>query len=327
MKLIQNFTSISIIIPVYNSEKTIGPLVEAVAETLKSHFERLEVILVNDGSTDRSHQCAVQIVDNYPGIMKYIKLARNFGEHNAVMCGLRYSTADCVVIIDDDFQNPPDEILKLVAKLSEGYDVVYSYYKKKHHDWFRNLGSSFNNWVATKLLKKPKGLYLSSFKAMNKFLAQTVVQYDGPYPYLDGLILRSTSSIGTQLCEHRSRETGRSNYTLRRLGRLWLNMFTSFSIIPLRISSILGLIMSIVGLLLAVFFIISWKMGGILFTSDIPPGWASTIVVLTLFSGVQLCMLGMIGEYLGRLFLTENRQPQFVVRETYGISPGREAKQ
>jgi len=315
----QKISSLSVVIPVYNSEKTIYALVEVVIETLTSHFERLEVVLVNDGSVDQSHYCAIEAVNKYPNIVKYIKLARNFGEHNSVMCGLRYVTCDCVAIIDDDFQNPPKEILKLVNKLQEGYDVVYSYYSKKHHHWFRNLGSAFNDWMTTKLLKKPKGLYLSSFKVMNKFLVQTVIQYNGPYPYLDGLILRSTCSIGTQLCEHQERKIGQSNYTLPRLIRLWLNMFTSFSVVPLRMSTIFGFIMSFIGLFMSVFFILSWSIGGIFAKGAIPPGWASIIVSITLFSGIQLIVLGVIGEYLGRLFLTENRQPQFVVRETYGI--------
>ncbi len=313
----QKILSLSVLIPVYNSEDTIGKLVDGIVEKFAPLFERLEVILVNDGSMDDSHKCCIELFDQFPQVVKYINLARNFGEHNAVMCGLRSVTSDCVAIIDDDFQNPPEEIIKLANKLQEGYDVVYSSYEKKHHHWLRNLGSSFNDWVATRLLKKPKGLYLSSFKVMNLFLARTVTQYEGPYPYLDGLILRSTSSIGTELCKHSEREVGRSNYTLTKLVRLWLNMFTSFSIVPLRLSAILGFIMSSVGFVMALLFILSWCIGGIFTDKAIPPGWASIIVSVTLFSGIQLLVLGMIGEYLGRLFLTENRQPQFVVRETF----------
>ncbi len=313
--------SLAILVPVYNSESTIGPLVDVIAETLSGHFERIEIILVNDGSPDNSHQRVLETMQRHPGMVKYIRLARNFGEHNAVMCGLRYVTAGCVAIIDDDFQNPPGEILKLVNKLDEGYEVVYSYYDRKEHHWFRNAGSKFNDWMATKLLKKPKGLYLSSFKVMSRFLVDEVIRYKGPYPYIDGLILRTTNAIGTQLCEHRSRQEGRSNYTLRRLIRLWLNMSTSFSVAPLRFSSILGLAMSAFGFLLTIFFILSWWIEGKIMGGTMPPGWASIIVSVTMFAGIQLCVLGVIGEYVGRLFLTENRQPQSVVRHTYGI-PG-----
>ena len=317
---LQPIRSLSVLIPVYNSEHTIGPLVDVVVESLQSRFQRVEIILINDGSRDASDAAVRAARERHPGIVRYARLARNFGEHNAVMCGLRFVATDAVAIIDDDFQNPPEEILKLVECLSEGHDVVYSHYARKRHHWFRNLGSSFTDWVVTRLLHKPRGLYLSSFKVMNRFLVDTVIQYDGPYPYLDGLILRSTDSIGRQSCEHEERHVGRSNYTLHRLIRLWVNMFTSFSLVPLRLSSLLGLIMSSIGLLLAIFFVASWYVGGIFVEREVlPPGWASTIVSITLFSGVQLCMLGMIGEYLGRLFLTQNRQPQFVVREFLDI--------
>lgn len=318
-----DISSLSIVIPVYNSEATIGRLVDAVVETLARHFTRLEIVLVNDGSIDQSHRHARDAQRRHTGIVRYIQLARNFGEHNAVMCGLRYVTGDCAVIIDDDFQNPPAEILKLVNKLREGYDVVYSYYEQKRHYLFRNLGSRFNDRVATKLLRKPKGLYLSSFKAINRFLVRSILEYTGPYPYIDGLILRSTTSIGRQLCEHHEREAGRSNYTLQRLIRLWLNMFTSFSVVPLRLASIMGFAMSFLGLGLAVLFVLSWLKGGIFFQQTIPPGWGSLIVCVTVFAGIQLMVLGMIGEYLGRLTLTQNRSPQYIVRQTYGVEPAR----
>jgi len=312
--------SISVVIPVYNSEDTIGKLVDTVSSELSSQVQRLELILVNDGSRDRSHERVLEVIERHPGLIKYVNLTRNFGEHNAVMCGLRYVTCECVAIIDDDFQNPPQEIIKLVDKLSEGYDVVYSYYEKKHHHWFRNLGSRFNDWVSTRLLQKPPGLYLSSFKAMTRFLADTITKYNGPYPYVDGLILRSTRSIGTQLCEHQAREVGRSNYNLRRLFLLWLNMVTSFSVVPLRMAGFLGFAMSGIGFVLAIFFVISWSVGGIFAQEDFPRGWASLIVSVTIFSGIQLVVLGMIGEYVGRLFLTENEQPQFIVRQVYGTA-------
>lgn len=312
-------SKLSVLIPVYNSEATIEALVDTVVETLRSHFDSLEIILINDGSLDNSHSCALQAFERHPDTVKYIRLARNFGEHNAVMCGLNYCTGDCVAIIDDDFQNPPSEILALVEKLCQGYDVVYGYYEEKHHPWFRNLGSTVNDRFATRLLKKPKDLYLSSFKVMSRSLVQTIIQYQGPYPYIDGIILRSTRKIGRQLCNHADRKEGRSNYTLIKLVRLWLNMFTGYSITPLRIASYIGISLSIFSVFLIIFFIISRMTGGILFKSEIPPGWASLIIMIIFFGGLQLCVLGLIGEYLGRLFLTVNRLPQFVVSEEYGI--------
>jgi undecaprenyl-phosphate 4-deoxy-4-formamido-L-arabinose transferase len=310
---------LSVLIPVFNGEASIGPLVEEIVAILRPHFPELEIVLVNDGSMDRSHEAAVDVANKYPGIVKYIRLARNFGEHNAVMCGLRCVTGDCVAIVDDDFQNPPSEILRLVNRLRDGYDVVYSYYDRKRHSWFRNLGSRFNDRVATLLLRKPKDLYLSSFKVLNRFLVQAVVEYTGPYPYIDGLILQSTNRIGQEQCEHAERKTGRSNYTLRKLVSLWLKMFTGFSVVPLRIASLAGFFMSGVGFLLAIFFVVSWSQGGIFLHNAVPPGWASLIVCITIFAGLQLCVLGILGEYVGRLFLTTSRAPQFVIRETIGI--------
>lgn len=310
---------LSVLVPVYNSQQTVGRLIDEVIARLQDSYAELEVVLVNDGSADNSHQVLCEAVSRHPGIVKYVQLARNFGEHNAVMCGLHYVTGDCVAIIDDDFQNPPDQIVRLVDKLEEGYDVVFSRYEKKRHSWFRNLGSAFNDWVATRLLDKPRGLYLSSFKVLNRFLIDAVTSYQGPFPYVDGLILRSTSSIGQQLCEHSERQVGESNYNLRRLIRLWLNMFTGFSILPLRVASMLGLVMSVAGFGLAILFIISWLVGGIFREGVIPPGWASLIVTITIFSGLQLCVLGTIGEYLGRVFQTATHAPQFVVRRTRGI--------
>ena len=320
-------SKLSILIPVYNGEATIGPLVDTVIITLQSHFNSLEMVLVNDGSVDNSHSSILQAIERHPGIVKYIQLARNFGEHNAVMCGLNYVTGDCVAIIDDDFQNPPSEILLLVEKLREGgYDVVYSHYANKRHSWFRNMGSAFNDWVATRLLGKPKGLYLSSFKVMNASSVRSVIQYQGPYPYIDGLILRSTRKIGRQLCRHEERKAGRSNYTIGKLVHLWLNMFTGFSITPLRVASFVGLFISLSTIGLLAFFVVSRMAGGIFMKQDIPVGWASVIVTVTFFAGLQLCVLGLIGEYLGRLFLTVNRLPQFVVRDAYGMEKSPETR-
>ena len=310
-------SSLSIVIPVYNSETTIGKVVDEVVSVLQPEFGKLEVILVDDGSADDSYKSMAEATIRHPGMVKSVRLARNFGEHNAVLCGMGYATCDCTAVIDDDFQNPPEEILFLVDELRKGYDVVYSRYAKKHHHWFRNLGSYFNDRVAVLLLRKPSKLYLSSFKVMNAFLVRKVCEYDGPFPYIDGIILRTTSAIGTRLCKHRKREHGESNYTLHKLMRLWLNMFTGYSIVPLRAAAVLGGGMALAGLFLAIHFVVVRLTGWNLLGNDVPPGWASLIVCITVFSGVQLCVLGVIGEYLGRLFLSVNRMPQFVVRETH----------
>jgi undecaprenyl-phosphate 4-deoxy-4-formamido-L-arabinose transferase len=310
---------LSVLIPVYNSQQTIGPLTDQLIRELQPRFKALELVLVNDGSADRSHQEIMAARARHPGMIKYLLLAKNFGEHNAVLCALNHCRGDAAVILDDDFQNPPSEIIPLIETLEEGYDVVYSYYSEKHHSRVRNLGSRFNDFFASWLLKKPKGLYLSSFKAMSRFLIDTAVAYKGPFPYLDGIILRSTARIGRCLCRHENRKGGESNYTFSRLVRLWMNMFTGYSIVPLRIASLAGIAMSLFSFLLAFYFILTRFTGPLIIKQQIPPGWASTIVCLTFFAGLQLCVLGIIGEYLGRLFLTVNQSPQYVIRESHGL--------
>lgn len=308
---------LSIVIPVYKGAATIGRLVDTVIETLSPQVQLHEIILVNDGSPDNSHEVILEIIERHPKMITYVHLLRNFGEHNAVMCGLNHMTGDVVVIIDDDFQNPPSEILPLVVKLLDGYDVVYSYYEKKKHNVFRNLGSRFNDKVATFLLQKPANLYLSSFKAMSAPLVNVIVQYDGPYPYIDGLILRSTKRIGTQLVEHAEREDGKSSYTLGKLISLWMNMFTGFSIVPLRVATYLGFFFAGLSILLTFYFILVRIRGPIFFDHELPDGWATIVVLITFFTGMQLTIFGILGEYLGRLFLTVNKTPQFLIRESY----------
>lgn len=315
---------VSIVIPVYRGAQSIPQLVPAVRESLAPFYD-LEIILVNDGSPDNSASVCRQLAADFADV-KFVNLSRNFGEHNAVMAGLRYASGDCAVIMDDDFQNPPEEVINLVEELRRGYDVVFSYYERKHHSWLRNLGSRFNNEVATVLLNKPRDLYLSSFKAISRFAMDEVIRYGGPYPYLDGLLLRFTGNYSRVMVRHSSRTQGRSGYTLRKLASLWLNMFTNFSVLPLRLASLAGLVLSFVGMLSALVFATEKIRNPAL-----PVGWASLIVSLFVIGGVQLFALGMIGEYLGRLFLKENGQPQFVVRETRNIdvseSPRRNGEQ
>ncbi|MGE3818059.1 MAG: glycosyltransferase family 2 protein [Isosphaeraceae bacterium] len=302
---------ISVVIPVYNGARTIGPLIDRLKKA--SGARDLQIVLVNDGSPDESDAVCREIQARYPGSVVYVKLAKNFGEHNAVMAGLHHATGDHVVIMDDDFQNPPEEVFRLVNHaVLHDLDVVYSRYARKCHHWFRNLGSRFNDRVATVLLDKPRDLYLSSFKCLNQFTVREVVKYAGPYPYLDGLVLRCTRNVGTLEVRHDARCEGRSNYTLRKLVRLWLNMFVNFSVLPLRLSALLGLVCGILGLFLGVVVIVER-----LTRPETPIGWASVIVTMLLFSGVQFLMLGLMGEYVGRLFLSGNQTPQFVVREVF----------
>ncbi len=316
--------TITIVIPVYRGAKSIGPLVHRLVDILGRGPDRLQIVLVNDGSPDNSHEVCLDLHAEFPDIVTYLKLARNFGEHRAVMAGLNHAQGDYVVIMDDDFQNPPEEVARLIDHaVKHNYDIVYTYYQKKHHHWFRNLGSKLNDIVANFMLGKPRGLYLSSFKCLNRFLVKEIIKYSAPYPYIDGLALRATQNIGTIQVRHEPRREGQSNYTFRKLVSLWLSMFVNFSVMPLRVSTIMGLIFSALGFLMSLVVVIEW-----LVSPDRQPGWPSVIVSVVLFSGVQLIMLGLLGEYLGRLFLTNNQTPQFVVRELHetGERPHRNDK-
>jgi undecaprenyl-phosphate 4-deoxy-4-formamido-L-arabinose transferase len=302
----------TIVIPVFNGAATIEPLVDRLIDVLDAGG--LQIVLVNDGSPDNSDAVCRALQARFPDTIVYVELAKNFGEHNAIMAGLRYARGDYVVIMDDDFQNPPEEVARLIDYASaHHFEVVYTHYHRRRHQWHRILGSRFNGLVAGFLLDKPRGLYLSSFKCLSRFIVGEIIKYSGPYPYIDGLVLRSTRNIGAIEVRHDPRRQGRSNYTLRRLVRLWLNMFVNFSVMPLRVSTVMGLVFSAIGFLMGILVIIErlW------FRADLPMGWASVIVTAVLFSGIQLVMLGLLGEYVGRLYLAGNQTPQFVIREVY----------
>jgi glycosyltransferase involved in cell wall biosynthesis len=306
--------ALSIVVPVYNGADSIGELVDAleVLEVPGGH----EIILINDASPDSSLLECQRLQARAKVPITLVDLARNFGEHNAVMAGLREASGAHIITMDDDLQNPPAEVLRLLQHAQQtGKDVIYTHYAKKQHAAWRNLGSRFANWCADKVLDKPKGLYLSSFRCISAFAARQVTQYRGPFPYIDGLILQATQSIGTLQVEHLPRNAGRSNYTLSRLLRLWTSMFVNFSVMPLRIATFTGFAMSALG-----FVGVVWVTAEAVLRAT-PPGWAFLTVATLLLLGVQLVMLGIIGEYLGRLYLTVNRKPQSVVRSVTRAEP------
>jgi len=302
--------TISIIIPVFNSEKTIEIVCNKIKDVSKDNYY-FEIILVNDNSQDNS----LNICKTLTEINDYIillNLAKNFGQHAALLAGLNYATGDYIVFLDDDLQTPPEEITNLIAKLEEGYDVVYANYKSKKHSKFQNIGSKINNIMANIILKKPKNLRITSYFIIKKFIANEILKYTGPYPYLGGLILRSTDNIGILNIDHKEREFGKTNYNFIKLFRLWLNGYTNFSIKPLRISFIFGISTSIVSFILAIIFTIRKIIDPNIFI-----GWTSIIVALFFFFGLQLIVIGFIGEYVGRIFLTLNKQPQYVIKDIY----------
>ena len=307
----QAAVGLSIVVPVYRGAATVGALVAALSALRPEGG--IEIILVNDGSPDNSGDVCRALLPTATVPLTYIEHARNFGEHNAVMTGLRHARGAYVITMDDDLQNPPEEVVKLYdhARLG-GWDVVYTRYAKKEHEGWRNLGSRFANGVADMLLDKPKGLYLSSFRCMSALAVRQVTNYHGPYPYVDGLLMQVTQRLDSIEVKHLPRAEGRSNYTLKRLVLLWLNLATNFSVLPLRLAIVAGVAMGVLGILGALLVIVEALIG------VTPSGWASMMTVTLLIAGVQFLILGVLGEYVGRAFLSANGKPQGVVREARG---------
>lgn len=301
--------ALSFVIPLYNSAETIGPLVEAI-QRLRVEGGH-EIVLVNDGSVDATAAVCRELVRHASVPVTYVEHARNFGEHNAVLTGWREARGQHVVNLDDDGQHPPEEAVRLwqYAKTS-GVDVAFGHYTVKQHSAWRNLGSWFTNRMTDWALEKPSGFYLSSFRCVSSLIAKEVAKNDGPAPYIDGLILQVTQRIGSLPVRHEQRQAGASGYTFRRLVRLWMSAWINFSVLPLRVATVLGLIMAILGL-----FGFGWVVW-LRITHQGPAfGWGSLMAALLVFAGAQLILLGIIGEYLGRMYLKVNQRPQSVVRE------------
>ena len=300
--------ALSFVIPLYNSAETIGELVSAIAAlTVEGGHE---IVLVNDGSADATGDVCRALLNNSRVPVTYVEHARNFGEHNAVLTGWRHARGAHLVNLDDDGQNPPAEAVRMWRHAqATGLDVVFGHYAVKQHSLWRNFGSWFTNRMTDWALEKPKGFYLSSFRCVTAMVAREVAVHTGPYPYIDGLILQVTQRIGSIEVTHEERKAGASGYTLRRLMRLWLSAWVNFSVLPLRVATGLGLVMALAGL-----FGFGWVVW-LRFTNAGPSfGWGSLMAALLVFSGTQLVLLGLIGEYIGRTFLTVNKRPQAVLR-------------
>lgn len=302
--------ALSIVIPVYNGAKTIESLCNTLIDLYAERFD-LEIVLVNDYSLDSSDLICRRLHEKYPEIVTYIKLARNFSEHNAVMAGLNNITGSLCVIMDDDFQNPPEEVGRLVKEIAKGYDVVYTEYAVKQDNWLRNIGSAMNDRMANVVLHKPAWLYLSSFKIMNRFLVDEIIRYTGPDPYLDAIILRSTANIGSLGVRHDKRKQGRSGYTFGKLVSLWGNMVVSYSLIPLRILGMIGFAMAMYGVFMGGYVVFDYLTPDSNYLND----YQTLTAVTAFFRGFQMLAISLVGEYIGRIYLALNRDPQFVIRE------------
>lgn len=307
-------SKLSIVIPCYGSEKTIKGVVCELIETIsmRESFD-YEIILVNDSSPDNVFDVIKELCKNNNKI-KGIALSKNFGQHAALMAGYSVATGDIIVCLDDDGQTPANEIFTLVDALGEETDVVIAKYKNKEHNLFRNFGSKVNDFMARKLISKPKNLELMSYFACKRYIIEEIKRYNGPYPYMSGLLLRSSNKIKNVEVNHRKREIGSSGYTLGKLLSLWLNGFTSFSVKPLRIATIIGVVIATLGFMYGIFTIIQKFIN-----SDIVLGYSSLMSALLFIGGMIMIMLGLIGEYVGRIYININSSPQYIIRETLNI--------
>jgi glycosyltransferase involved in cell wall biosynthesis len=302
--------ALSFVIPLYQSADTIAAVVRQI-EALAVEGGH-EIVLVHDGSGEPTSEACRALLRAAKVPITLIEHARNYGEHNAVLTGWRHARGAHIVNLDDDGQHPPAEAVRLWqhARAAE-LDVVFGHYVEKQHSAWRNFGSWFTNRMTDWALDKPHGFYLSSFRCVTAFVAREVVAYAGPYPYIDGLLLQVTQRIGSIGVRHEPRQAGESTYTFRRLVRLWLSAWINFSILPLRAATVFGLLLGAVG-----FGALGWLFW--LWHHGLGPetrGFGWLMAALLIFSGAQLAMLGLIGEYIGRMFLTINQRPQAVVRE------------
>jgi glycosyltransferase involved in cell wall biosynthesis len=297
---------ISVVIPVYNSANIITELVRQLRDAITVEYE---LIFVNDASKDDSWNILSKLAESAD--VKALSLSMNFGQDNAIMAGLGVATGKYIVIMDDDLQHSPYDIMQLYDKCKKECDVCYADYSQhKKQTWWKNIGSFFNSKSAEVFLNKPNKIYISPYKIIKADIVKSMLQYQGAYPYIDGLIFRSTKSISQITVDHQSRYAGTGNYGLKKSISVFLKHATGFSIVPLRLASFIGFLISIFSFLLGLFYIFQY------FSGNIIEGW-TTLVVLTLFiGGMMLSSLGIIGEYIGRMYQTMNNRPQYIIRES-----------
>lgn len=306
---------LSFIIPCYRSEHTIVPVLEEIQNKMSERPEYdYEVITVNDCSPDNVLQVLINYADSH-SFLKVVDLTKNFGQHAAMMAGLSCATGDQMIFLDDDFQCPVDRLWDLLEPLNNDYDISFAQYRfeDRKESFFRVMGSRFNDWMMCSLLEKPKDLRMSNFMAFKSFIAEEILRYKNPYPYIDGLLIRSSRKIAQVPMEDRERLSGTSNYNLGKLISLFSNGFTAFSIKPLRIATFCGILSSAGGFALGLFMIIR----KLIFPHEILAGYSSLMAVILFVGGMIMVMLGICGEYIGRIYISLNSSPQYVIRDTY----------
>lgn len=303
---------ISFVVPCYRSQATLPSVIREIQETMEGLSQyTYEVVLVNDCSPDNTFDSIRELCRENKNITG-INLAKNFGQHSALMAGFHQVKGDIIVCLDDDGQTPADEVGKLLEGIEKGADVVYAQYAHKHHSGFRNWGSHVNELMTRIMLGKPKDLYVSSYFAARRFVVDEMIKYEYPYPYVIGLVLRTTKNIVNVEVNHRDRMEGTSGYTLGKLLGLWFNGFTAFSVKPLRIATVTGAGCAFLGFAYGIYTIIKKIF---INPPGLVTGFSALMSVLVFMGGMLMLMLGLVGEYMGRMYISMNRSPQYVVRE------------
>lgn len=304
---------ISFVIPCYRSSKTLEGVVSEINNTMRTIQQyTYDIFLVNDCSPDDTYGVIKKLCEEHDNITG-ISFSKNFGQHAALMAGLRKSDGDIVVCLDDDGQTPADEVGKLIAGIENGSDVVYASYENKKHNAFRNFGTWMNDIMTRTMLGKPKELHVTSYFAAKRFVVDSMLEYENSYPYIIGLVLRATRNITNVPVTHRSRESGTSGYTMKKLLGLWFNGFTAFSILPLRIATATGVFFAAAGFIYGIYTVVKKFVN-----PAVPLGFSSLMAAVVFIGGVLMIMLGLIGEYIGRIYISINNSPQYVIREETG---------
>lgn len=303
-------SKISFVIPCYRSEKTIGGVIDEIESVMKGLSKySYEIICVNDGSPDNTGGVLEELSSRDEHIV-FCELARNFGQDGALMAGFHLVSGDLIICLDDDGQNPAEYIPDFINKIDEGYDLVFAKYRKRKFNWIKNAGSAFNRWCSIHLTGTPKDIYINSYFAARRYVIEEVRKTRNPAPYVLGQVSTVTRRMANIDVEHRKREVGHSNYSMSRMIKLWADNLFAFSIIPIQISRWIGVVLTFFGFIFLVYTIIMY-----FFDPTVPLGWSSLMSVMLIFGGIILLAIGIMGEYIGRIYMLGNKNPQFVVRE------------
>jgi len=301
---------LSIVIPIYNSYNILSKTVENTISTLRENFSDFEIILVCDGSPDDSWQLMKQLAEKYQNIIISINLNKNYGQHSAVLCGIAHAKGKYIITMDDDLQNPPSEIIKLVHKIDEGYDLVFAKFLQKKHSLTRRLGSKLIGYINKKIFNIPRGIVLTNFRIFTNEVGKLACSYNTSYPYIPGLLLMNASRVGNVTTLHNQRAEGKSNYSLTKIMALVSRLLFNYSSYPIRVLTVWGFVIATCSFIYGLFIITK----GFFFGSQVP-GWTSIIVILSFFNGILIVMLGILGVYVVRTLQQVSGKQNYHIKE------------